>query len=71
MDDDDRRTSESSHPISCPEAFGSGELKINNFQFCHTKACVTKFDLGVKWVRVNQGHNLNNLGSPLIDNATY
>ena len=71
MDDDDGRTTEPFHPIRSPEALGSGELKINNFQFCHTKAFVTKFDLGVKWVKVNQGHNLNNLGSTRIDNATY
>ena len=30
-----------------------------------------KFDLGVKWVKFNQDHNLNNLGSTCIDNATY
>ena len=31
MDDDDgRRTTEPSHPISSPGAFGSGELKKNN-----------------------------------------
>ena len=32
---------------------------------------MTKFDLGVKGVKVNPGHNLNNLGSTCIDNATY
>ena len=29
--------------------------KIINFIFSHTKAYVTKFDLGVKWVKVNPG----------------
>ena len=29
--------------------------KINIFTFSHTKAYVTKFDLGVKWVKVNPG----------------
>ena len=27
---------------------------------------MTKFDLGVKWVKVNIGHNLNNLGSTML-----
>ena len=35
------------------------------------KSYVNKFDLGVKWVRSTQGHNLNNLGSTCIDNAIY
>ena len=26
-----------------------------NFTFSHTKAYVTKFDLGIKWVKVNTG----------------
>ena len=29
--------------------------KIIIFTFYHTKAYVTKFDLGVKWVKVNPG----------------
>ena len=33
------------------------------FTFSHTKAYVTKFDLGIKWVKVNPGHNLNKFGS--------
>ena len=36
------------------------------FAFSHTKAYVTKFDLGVKWVKVSPGHNLNNFGSTCI-----
>ena len=39
--------------------------------FPHTKAYVTKFDLGVKWSRSTQGNYLNNLGSTCIDNAIY
>ena len=68
-DDDGRRTTEPSHPISSPGAFGSGELKF--FTFSHTKAYVTKFDLDVKRSRSTQGYYLNNLGSTHIDNATY
>ena len=33
----------------------SFKKKINNFQFSHTKAYVTKFDLGVKWIKDNPG----------------
>ena len=27
---------------------------------------MTKFDIGVKWVKINPGHNLNNSGSTPI-----
>ena len=33
----------------------SGNGKIHYFYFSHTKACVTKFDLVVKLVKVDQG----------------
>ena len=32
-----------------------GLKKLIIFTFSHTKAYVTKFDLGVKWVKVNPG----------------
>ena len=32
---------------------------------------MTKFDLGVIWVKSTQGHNLNNSGSTPIHDATY
>ena len=41
------------------------------FTFFHTKAYVTKFDLGLKWVKINPGSYLNNLGSTRIHTATY
>ena len=47
------------------------QKKLIIFTFSHTKAYMTKFDLGVKWVKVNPGRNLNNLGTTRIDNATY
>ena len=40
------------------------------FSFDHTKALVTKFDLGIKWVKVNPGHNLNDLISAHVHTAT-
>ena len=45
--------------------------KIIIFTFSHTQAYVTKFDLGIKWVKVNEGHTLNDLSSTHKDNATY
>ena len=36
----------------------------------NTKAYMTKYDLGINGSRSIQGHNLNNLGSTRIDNAT-
>ena len=45
--------------------------KLIIFTFSHTKAYVTKFDLGLKRIKVNPGRNMNNLGSTCIDNATY
>ena len=45
--------------------------KLIIFTFSHPKAYVTKFDLGIIRSRSTQGHNLNNLGSACIDNATY
>ena len=41
------------------------------FTFPYTNAYLTKFDLGVKYIKVNPGNNLKNLGSTCIDNATY
>ena len=32
---------------------------------------MTKFDLGVKWVKINQGHNLNNLDNTCVPDGTY
>ena len=43
--------------------------KTNIFNFFHTKTQVTKFDLGVKSAKVDQGHNLKNLGSTFRHNA--
>ena len=40
------------------------------FIFAHAKAYLTKFDLGLNRSRPTQGHNLNNLGSTRIHNAT-
>ena len=37
--------------------------------FAHSKAKVTKSDLGIKWIKVNPG--LNHLGSARVHDAAY
>ena len=41
------------HSTSLTHLVETSFQKIIIFTFSHTKAYVTKFDLGVKWVKVN------------------
>ena len=57
------------------ETLGCNSFQKKNiiiFTFTHIKAYVIKSDLGVKWVKFNPGHKLNNFGStPIHDEQSW